>query len=349
MAFTVAMSDQDTQAKPWKKPAVHDGLRDRFALTSTAEVRSTEYVSGWFSREVSETFLPADTNVGLYDCFSWKLGNIVSYACSSAVARHLYYKTGKLDYMLSMDHGEGTFLRVGPETRLVNRDMAAFVRLDQVEELTAQPGSVAEGFIFPGEFIQRSVSNFFDFTIPEGFQFATGLDLNQSANHSLISLIRSFRDLHVDDASTVSPVAVARFEDLLSHLIIDNVSHNFSHRKGYSLAHKITPAQVKRALEFAKAHARDPITSSDMAKAAGVNLRTLQGNFQKFLGTTPIEYLKRIRLEGARRDILHAPPNAKIARIATNWGFVHMGRFSMEYRSRFGVNPAADLRRDVDG
>ncbi|OMP68877.1 hypothetical protein BV900_28155, partial [Agrobacterium tumefaciens] len=120
--------------------------------------------------------------------------------------------------------------------------MAAFVRLDQVKELTAQPGSVAEGFIFPAEFIQRSVSNFFDFMVPKDFQFATGLDLNQSANRCLISLIRSFRDLHVDDASTVSPVAVARFEDLLSDLIIDNVSHNFSDHKGYSLAHKITPA-----------------------------------------------------------------------------------------------------------
>lgn len=331
-----------------KKPTVNDGL-DRFALNATAEIRSTEYVAEWFSREISETFSSADTNVGLYDCFSWKLGNIASYVCSSAVERHLYYKTGKLDYILSMDHGEGTVLRVGPETHLVNRDMAAFVRLDQLEELTAQPGSVAEGFIFPAEFIQRSVGNFFDFTIPADFQFATGLDLNQSANHSLISLIRSFRDLHVDNASTVSPVAAARFEDLLSILIIDNVGHNFSHRKGLSPAHVITPAQVKRAIEFAKAHARDPITSNDMATAAGVNLRTLQGNFQKFLGTTPIEYLKWIRLEGARRDLLDAPPNAKIAHIATSWGFVHMGRFSMEYRSRFGVNPTADLRRDVDG
>lgn len=88
-----------------------------------------------------------------------------------------------------------------------------------------------------------------------------------------------------------------------------------------------------------------PITISGMAAAAGVSVRALQANFRRFLNTTPMAYLRQLRLEGAHHDIVNAHPSSTVAEIARRWGFMHLGRFSQEYRATFGVVPSADLAR----
>ena len=308
--------------------------------------RSTEELAEWLSSEVSSTFVPGDNNVGIYACCSHMIGEFKVYGWQSDVGRHFQYHTDNPDYLLSLDRGNGTKISFESASYLIQKNSAAFVRLDQVREFTIQPMSVAEGFVFPADFVQRSIANYFDCVVPSGFKFLPEMDLTQSSNSGLIDLIRAFRDMCLTSDAYVSPVAIARFEELLSSLIVENFRHNFSDSKSSSYSHSITPAHVKRAVDFAKAHARHPITSNDMASAAGISLRSLQDNFQKFLETTPVEYLRRIRFEGVRRELLSSPPNSKVINIARSWGFIHMGRFSIEYRNKFGVSPAQDLRKE---
>ncbi|PWJ53568.1 AraC-type DNA-binding protein [Quadrisphaera granulorum] len=86
-------------------------------------------------------------------------------------------------------------------------------------------------------------------------------------------------------------------------------------------------------------------TVEDLARHAGVSVRALQEGFRRQLGTTPMEYVRSCRLEAAHRALRAADPTeASVTDLATAAGFTHLGRFSVDYRKRFGCSPSATLR-----
>ena len=103
------------------------------------------------------------------------------------------------------------------------------------------------------------------------------------------------------------------------------------------------PWQVKRAIDYMMENIDRPIVTADIARAIDVSVRSLQAAFQQFKDTTPSAYLKRLRLEGARRDLL-AATGGTVTDVARQWGFVHMGRFSEQYRSAYGELPSETIR-----
>jgi transcriptional regulator GlxA family with amidase domain len=104
---------------------------------------------------------------------------------------------------------------------------------------------------------------------------------------------------------------------------------------------------VRRAAAFIDAHASQPITLADIAAAAGVTGRALQYAFRRHYDTTPTGYLRRIRLERARQELLAADPaRESVTAVAYRWGFVSPGQFSAAYRQAYGVTPDQTLRQD---
>jgi AraC-like DNA-binding protein/tetratricopeptide (TPR) repeat protein len=82
-----------------------------------------------------------------------------------------------------------------------------------------------------------------------------------------------------------------------------------------------------------------------LARACNVTPRTLQRHFREFLGQSPTEVLRDIRLDRVRRELLLGRDNVTVSDLATRFGFTHLGRFSTWYRVRFDETPAATLRR----
>lgn len=77
-----------------------------------------------------------------------------------------------------------------------------------------------------------------------------------------------------------------------------------------------------------------------------VSVRSLQEGFRRSLDTTPVAYLRRVRLEKARDELTAAEPGTtSVTEVATRWGFVHLGRFSSTYARAFGERPSETLRR----
>jgi AraC-like DNA-binding protein len=103
---------------------------------------------------------------------------------------------------------------------------------------------------------------------------------------------------------------------------------------------------VRRAAAFIDAHASQPITLADIAAAAGVTGRALQYAFRRHYDTTPTGYLRRVRLERARRDLRDAEPGdgVTVAAVARMWGWASPGQFSAAYRRRYGQPPGQTLR-----
>ncbi|HEX2216571.1 MAG TPA: helix-turn-helix domain-containing protein, partial [Xanthobacteraceae bacterium] len=84
---------------------------------------------------------------------------------------------------------------------------------------------------------------------------------------------------------------------------------------------------------------------TDLVRASGVPGRTLFQHFRDSRGSSPIRYLREARFQKVRETLVNADPAEKVTAIATRWGFSHLGRFSVEYRRRFGESPSDTLRR----
>jgi AraC-like DNA-binding protein len=50
-------------------------------------------------------------------------------------------------------------------------------------------------------------------------------------------------------------------------------------------------------------------------------------------------YLRTVRLERVRQDLLNDATLSSVTAAALRWGFAHLGRFSVEYRRAFGECP----------
>ena len=108
----------------------------------------------------------------------------------------------------------------------------------------------------------------------------------------------------------------------------------------------LAPGHMKRAIDYMQAHLAKPMSLADIAAAAGTSARTLQDSFQRFRQTTPMAFLRDLRMEAVRQDLLDPANQAPIAEIALRWGFVHMGMFAARYRQRYGERPSdTRLRR----
>jgi transcriptional regulator GlxA family with amidase domain len=99
------------------------------------------------------------------------------------------------------------------------------------------------------------------------------------------------------------------------------------------------PASVYRAEAFIEAHVTDAITLDDIAAAARAPVRTLLDGFRRFRDTSPMQYLRSVRLNLARERLL-SDQSASIASIALECGFGNLGRFAQNYAERFGERPS---------
>jgi len=104
---------------------------------------------------------------------------------------------------------------------------------------------------------------------------------------------------------------------------------------------RIRGGGLERSLAYIEQNAREAITVQELCKAAAVNWRTLERAYRDHFGMTPKAYLKSVRLNGVRGELLQAVPDEKIIEIAGRWGFWHPGQFAADYRKLFGELPTA--------
>ncbi|WP_336658803.1 AraC family transcriptional regulator [Leucobacter sp. USHLN153] len=84
----------------------------------------------------------------------------------------------------------------------------------------------------------------------------------------------------------------------------------------------------------------------ELAQQLGVPLRTLQSHVRAARETTPTALLRDAQLRRARELLEAADPlRDTVTAIAQRAGFSHLGRFSIEYRRRFGETPGETLKR----
>lgn len=105
------------------------------------------------------------------------------------------------------------------------------------------------------------------------------------------------------------------------------------------------PILLRRAIQYMDANVATNIGLADIAQAVHVTPRAVQYMFRRHLETTPMQYLRRIRLHYAHQDLVAGDRlQETVTDIAARWGFAHTGRFSVLYRQTYGNSPHTTLR-----
>jgi len=96
-------------------------------------------------------------------------------------------------------------------------------------------------------------------------------------------------------------------------------------------------------LDFIATHSQTQFDLAQMARYAGISLRTAQALFAARLETTISSYLRSHRLDRVQSRLL-TEGDATVTSIALEEGFTHLGEFSRWYARHFGEKPSETLR-----
>jgi LacI family transcriptional regulator len=96
---------------------------------------------------------------------------------------------------------------------------------------------------------------------------------------------------------------------------------------------------VAQAVRFIQAAACQDIVVKDILAEVPVSRRSLEIQFRRYLGRSPAEEIRRVRLD--RGCELLARSDMSVAEIATTCGFANGTRFGVAFRKRFGKTPLA--------
>lgn len=172
----------------------------------------------------------------------------------------------------------------------------------------------------------------------EGLRFDPGVASTGALGHALTMLASTGM---LPFAAT--KLAEHHFEQFLLHTLLSSQPHNHSDALRESAA-PWTPAALRRAGRYCEDHAGEPIRLADIAAAARVSVRTLQLGFREHLQTTPLAYLRSVRLAHAHADLLRIADTGSrttVTEVALRWGFTHLGRFAALYRQTYGRLPSS--------
>ncbi|MFD4676409.1 AraC family transcriptional regulator [Lentzea sp. NPDC058450] len=129
-----------------------------------------------------------------------------------------------------------------------------------------------------------------------------------------------------------------------TRLLVSTTLATFPHSAFVDIAERrdAHPRTLRRAIAFIEANAAKDITAGDIARSARVSIRALQLAFRRHLETTPMAYLRRVRLSCADADLRAV--NGTVTAIAARWGYARPSVFAAHYRQAYGRSPSQTLR-----
>ncbi len=98
--------------------------------------------------------------------------------------------------------------------------------------------------------------------------------------------------------------------------------------------------QISRAINKIHAGYFNPIEIQSLAHEAGMSISTFHSSFKVITSTSPLQYIKNIRLHKAKELIQQE--GEKVYEAAMQVGYESSSQFNREYKRLFGVTPAKD-------
>ncbi len=99
-------------------------------------------------------------------------------------------------------------------------------------------------------------------------------------------------------------------------------------------------ARIARVIKHIHLEHAKSLSVEELAKRAGMSVPAFHHHFKLVTASSPLQYLKRIRLDRAKRLMVHDGYNAGTAARAV--GYESASQFSREFKRLFGVTPVEE-------
>ncbi|HEY9641456.1 MAG TPA: helix-turn-helix domain-containing protein [Coleofasciculaceae cyanobacterium] len=242
-------------------------------------------------------------------------------------------------------------------------------------EISSQGRSIWRGLEYDNRDVLINSDQEVDLKIPAGYEmFAVRLkrdlllehadlqqrhlhpaDLEKSlvrANPAALNAIKAYLQSSLDMLERVpadrNPCSDAQSitQDVVSLLITMLLSAEDSATQPLRVLQRIR--LIKQLEQHMLAHINQTLTIDHLCAVAGISERSLNNYFHDLLDMSPMAYFKALRLNRVRSALKLANPTIdKVNLIANQWGFQHMGYFSVDYKVMFGESPSETLWRST--
>jgi AraC-like DNA-binding protein len=176
--------------------------------------------------------------------------------------------------------------------------------------------------------------------LPEGQAILPGQVTEQAWQHACALLEHTA-------GRGVAPMAARSIEQSLLTAILLGLPHSATAElAGLDVSSLEEPGSAERIRDWLEAYHDQPVGVADLATAMNLSVRRVQAICRHHWNQTPMQLLRGIRLDHARRVLLAASPGTAappIAAVASSAGFTRTTRFNAAYRQRFGQTPAQTL------
>jgi AraC-like DNA-binding protein len=155
-------------------------------------------------------------------------------------------------------------------------------------------------------------------------------------------LRRTLRAL-VDAAGDESPLRPARLALWLAQLLLDLLH---TPAAPLLLTHEVPPSApdgLAAALGYARRHLHRPLSVDELAEQACMSRASFYRHFRRAVGTTPLQYLNRMRMTRARA--LLRDPARTVTDVSLALGFRSVSHFIDTFKGETGTTPKAYQRR----
>ncbi|WP_082949285.1 helix-turn-helix transcriptional regulator [Mycolicibacterium celeriflavum] len=169
--------------------------------------------------------------------------------------------------------------------------------------------------------------------------------VDAAAARRLKNTITYVKDVILADDAMATPLVLGHAARLLAAVTMSTFPNTFATAPVPQDRSDHQPVLLRRAIEFMDSNITSDIALDDVARAVHVTPRAVQYMFRRHLETTPLQYLRRLRLHHAHQELQAADRSrTTVTEIAARWGFAHTGRFAVLYRETFGCSPHTTLR-----
>ncbi|WP_231744830.1 AraC family transcriptional regulator [Mycobacterium sp. IS-1590] len=180
---------------------------------------------------------------------------------------------------------------------------------------------------------------------PLPIRFSSFSPIDDAAARLWKQTTRYIRDAVLTDGALATPLVVGHASRLLAAVTLATFPNTAATESRPHDRTDTKPVLLRRAIEFMDANVCNDIALADIAEAVHVTPRAVQYMFRHHLDTTPLQYLRRLRLHYAHQQLLAADRSSDtVTDIAARWGFAHTGRFAVLYRQTYGQSPHTTLR-----
>ncbi|NCF19272.1 MAG: helix-turn-helix domain-containing protein [Haliea sp.] len=178
--------------------------------------------------------------------------------------------------------------------------------------------------------------------------FSMAMDLSSATSASLLRTVKWILGELDQPDSLVNTATLAgqQYQRMLMWTLLHCQPNNYSEELAARQPPQV-PHYIPETEAYIQAHYAEPISLEQLVEHAHVSERTLLEGFKRYRDVSPMKLLKLTRLDFVHLALKEADPAiSNVTDIALGNGFSQLGKFSTEYKERFGESPSETLKGD---